>query len=140
MIHRRDQGFTLLEVVVAFIIASIAVVVLYGSAAGGVLAAREAARMDEALARAQSRMTAICQGGTIQPGTHVGDDGHGFRWHTEVAVAAEGPVARAEPVPPPRATLYALRVTLSWPGPARTHSVSLETRCATVGRGPVQSG
>ena len=48
-----DRGFTLLEVLVAFIIAALALGVLFQGGIGGLTTANAAARYDEALSRAQ---------------------------------------------------------------------------------------
>ncbi len=166
-----ERGFTLLEVLVAFAIATIALAVLYHGAADGLLGSRLAARTDEAVARARSRLTALCHGAPLPPGEQSGDDGGGYVWRTQINRTASETVARPAadqtgagrpgadqiganqtganqtganqtganqsgadpPGPPMRADLFAVRVTVSWPGPARSHQVSLETRCLSVG-------
>ena len=54
-----DAGFTLLEVIVAFAIASLALVGLFQAGSGGVFAVDTAARAEEALQRAQSHLAAV---------------------------------------------------------------------------------
>jgi general secretion pathway protein I len=133
---RGQNGFTLLEVLVAFAIASIALAVLYQGASTGLLGSRQAARTDEAVARARSRVAAMCHGARLAPGEQSGDDGAGYTWQTQVSRAASkivGPSAADEAKSPPRADLFAVRVTLSWSGAARPHRVTLETRCLSVG-------
>jgi general secretion pathway protein I len=142
--HRRpiqpagNRGFTLLEVLIAFAIASIALAVLYRGATDGLLGSRLAARTDEAVARARSRLAVLCHGAPLVPGEQSGDDGSGYTWRTRIIRAATEPVARGgehQPSPPLRADLFAVRVTMLWPGAARPHEVSLETRCLSVGPG-----
>jgi general secretion pathway protein I len=131
-----NSGFTLLEVLIAFAIASIALAVLYRGATDGLLGSRLAARTDEAVARARSRMAVLCHGAPLAPGEQSGDDGSGFTWRTKIIRAATETVARGgedQSSPPLRADLFAVRVTMLWPGTARPHEVSLETRCLSVG-------
>ena len=127
---RSARGFTLLEVLIAFVIAALALAVLFRGGIDGLLAARIAGRSEEAVARAQSRLTALCHGTRLALGTQAGDDGGGFAWRTEVLPAGSTVVPRGEeddPKPALRATLYAVRVTLAWGVPAR--QVSLATSC-----------
>jgi general secretion pathway protein I len=131
----HPDGFTLLEVLVAFAIASLALAMLYHGTLDGLLAARQAARGDEAVARARSRIAALCHGAPLVPGQQSGDDGSGFTWRARIARAESEMVAQVETdrgSGPARADLFAVRVTLSWPGTTRPHQVSLETRCLSV--------
>jgi general secretion pathway protein I len=132
----RERGFTLLEVLIAFVIASIALAVLYHGAIEGLLGSRLAVRTDQAVARARSRLTALCHGARLMPGEQSGDDGSGYTWRTQINRAATEMVQRGgddPPAAPMRADLFAVRVTVAWPGTVRPHQVSLETRCLSVG-------
>ena len=125
-------GFTLLEVLVAFVIAALALAVLYSGGIEGLAATRLASRRDEALARAAARMEAMCHGARLAPGLQSGDDGSGFSWRTQVQVAETALLARGsadDPRPKLRLTLFSVGVTVSWPGGPRPHTVSLATRC-----------
>ena len=130
-----NRGFTLLEVLIAFAIASIALAVLYHGAIEGLLGSRQAVRTDEAVARARSRLDALCNQERQVPGEQSGDDGSGYTWRTQIARAGTETIERGEPgqsAPPVQADLFAVRVTVSWPGISQPHVVSLETRCLTV--------
>src|SRR5881275_2314551 len=96
-------GFTLLEVVVAVAIASLALVGLFRAGSGGLFAADTAARVDEAIERAQSHLAAFGRSGAVRPGELAGDDGGGFSWRVRV-------------------------VPISWRNGGRTRSVVLVTR------------
>jgi general secretion pathway protein I len=131
----RARGFTLIEVLVAFAIASLALAVLFRGGIDGVSASRIAARTEEAAARAQSRLAAMCHGALLAPGTHGGDDGGGFAWRTEVVSAATANITRGsddEPKAPLKATLFAVRVTVSWGEAPAARQVSLATSCLAV--------
>lgn len=132
----RDAGFTLVEVLVAFVIAALALGVLYRGGVDGLLSARVAGRMEEAVARAQSRLAGLCHGAKLTDGTQSGDDGGGFSWRASVATAASVAVPRGtaeEARRPLRATLFAVHVTVSW-GSLPARQVSLDTSCLALTR------
>ena len=132
-------GFTLLEVLVAFVIAALALAVLYSGGIEGLLTTRTATRRDEAVARAAARLEAMCHGARLAPGRQSGDDGSGFSWRSQVQVAESAILPRGsadEPRPPLRLTLFSVGVTVSWPGGLRGHEVSLQTRCLAAAPGP----
>ena len=105
-----SAGFTLLEVLVAFIIAALAVGALLEGAAGGLRNARVAAHTQEAVARAQSRLAAVSA--ALQAGEQSGDDGGGFLWRASVVPGAAVVVPRQQGAE--RTVLYAVTVVVSW--------------------------
>ena len=125
----------LLETLVAFAIAAMALVVLYRGGIEGLNGTRTAERTEEAVARARSRIDALCHGARLAPGHASGDDGSGFTWYSDTARAGGTLVNRGsadDPKPPLRAELFAVRVTVSWPGTIRPHQVALATDCLAV--------
>ena len=114
----KEAGFTLLEVLVASMVAALALGVLFGGAAGGVRSARVAGHVQEATARAQSRLTVLEHGPAPQPGESEGADGGGFRFRQFVTA-----VARA-----PGLALYDLAVTSSWNSDGGEREVTLRSR------------
>ena len=81
---RADAGFTLLEVMVAFVIAAMASIVLYQAGFDGAMETATAARTQEAVARAQSRLASIGMLTALQPEQLSGNDGGGFRWQLSI--------------------------------------------------------
>ena len=77
---RSDSGFTLLEVMAAFVIASLASIVLYQAGFNGAAETLTAARTQEAVVRAQSRLASIGVLTPLQPMQQSGDDGGGYHW------------------------------------------------------------
>ena len=123
----EGNGFTLLEVVVALVIASLALVVLFRAGGGGLFAVDTAARAEEGSSglsrtfpqsgtmprwwRASSaEMTAAVSAGRSASG----------RWRGRQALASDG-------VSSTTTTLFAVEVTISWPGHAGERSVLLRT-------------
>jgi general secretion pathway protein I len=127
--RRREYalGFTLLEVVVALVIASLALVGLFRAGSGGLFASDTAAKVDEAIERAQSHLAAFGRAGAVAPGEMEGDDGGGFRWQARVAPTAVEPTAPAMQSIAAQA-LYSVVVRISWGAAGHTRSVVLETR------------
>jgi general secretion pathway protein I len=134
--HRSKSalGFTLLEVVVALVIASLALVGLFRAGSGGLFASDTAARVDEAVERAQSHLAAFGRTGSVAPGEMEGDDGGGYRWRVRVAPVGTEPVV-AQGQPAAARTLYSVQVAISWGTGRHTRSVSLETRRLGAGAG-----
>ena len=96
-----DAGFTLLEVMVAFVIASLASLVLYQAGFNGVLETSTAARYQQAVVRAQSRLASIGTLTALRAGQFSGDDGGGFHW--SLSIAPEQSAGKL--------TLYAVQLT-----------------------------
>lgn len=101
MDRRGEAGFTLLEVMAAFVIAALASIVLYQSAFNGAAESAVAARYQEAMSRAQSRLASVGVLTALQPGQWRGDDGGGFSWELDISPKASSGGL----------TLYAVQVT-----------------------------
>src|ERR1700741_576054 len=80
----RENGFTLLEVVVALAIAALALVGLFRAGSGGLFAVDTAARAEEAVPRAQSHLAAVGRDAALVKDDSTGDDGGGYRWTLRV--------------------------------------------------------
>ena len=99
-----EAGFTLLEVMAAFVIAALASIVLYQAGFNGAAETATAARYQEAVVRAQSRLATIGVLTALQPEQLNGDDGGGFHWR--LSIAPEQSTGTL--------TLYAVQVTESF--------------------------
>src|ERR1700756_3671638 len=80
----QSDGFTLLEVVVALAIAAVALVGLFQAGSGGLFAVDTAARLQEAIQRAQSHLAAVGRDATLVQGEFTDDDGGGYHWRLRV--------------------------------------------------------
>jgi general secretion pathway protein I len=126
------RGFTLLEVLIAFVIAALALGAMARSGASSLDSIRIAARYEEALARARSRLAVAVHGNALTPGDLEGDDGGGYRWRVRITpVATTAGRAAAGPrrllrVP---VTLYAVTVWVWWgEGEMSRREVRLDTQ------------
>ena len=127
------HGFTLLEVLIAFIIAAIALSVLFSGSLSGLTSVQAATGYEQAVARARSRLAA--EAASPSPGDREGDDGGGFRWRVRVRPVetyrpkpAEDEAAPAQSASPPfSVTLYAIDVAISWSTAGRVRTVQLQT-------------
>jgi general secretion pathway protein I len=129
----RQAGFTLIEVLVAFVIAALAMGALYAGTVGGLNATQVAGKYDEAISLARSHLAAIGRGEPIAIQERSGVDGDGFTWHLRIRKHASRTLTlsdqdRANDVKPATAILYDVIVTESWTAGARERQVTLATR------------
>lgn len=130
--RNKTAGFTLLEAIVAFMIAALALTALFDGGLGGLRAASVSAQYKEAISRAESHLAAASVGDALASGDRQGDEGHGYHWRVRIspALTLAGAVdARA----PPPLTLYTVSVAISWSDDGRTRQVELDTQRAGLG-------
>ncbi len=127
MSGQGQRGFTLLEVLVALVIAAFSLALMYNAVSSSLTGVRIAGHYAEALSRARSHLAAIGQDPAQLIGHHDGDDGGGFAWHLIV-----------EPIPGERSpngvTVYGCAVTISWQDGLLPRDVTLETRRISLGK------
>ncbi len=129
-----EHGFTLLEVLVAFVIAALALGVLFQGAIEGLASVHLADRTTEALARARSHLAAVGHGIPLRTQTQQGEDGSGFTWSLAIRPLSSAPLARTggDGRPSAHETLFEVRVTESWDAPQGTRGTTLVTRRAAI--------
>jgi len=123
----RDNGFTLLEVVVALAIAGLALVGLFRAGSGGLVSVDTATRTEEAVQRAQSHLAAVGRDAALVEGELSGEDGAGYRWTLRVRPLAARQSLGPDGVTAVSTTLYDVEVAISWPGRAGRRAVVLRT-------------
>jgi len=130
VVRQRDDGFTLLEVLIAFAIAAPALTLLYRQGAVSSAITRTSLSYEEGVSRARSHLDAI-RDAALVPGELSGDDGRFYHWRTLIVPLAALPPSAG----PARATaygagtaLFAVTVEISWPGGSTPRSVRLESR------------
>jgi general secretion pathway protein I len=120
---RREGGFSLLEVLVAFTILALAVGTILSLFATGLRNTAVASDYARALILAESRI-AYYQG--LDPQQLVSGEGNGteagFHWHSRVSPYDEVPTASGRPL-----RLYRIEVAVKWGGEARQRSLQLST-------------
>jgi general secretion pathway protein I len=132
------HGFVLLEVLVAFVIAALALVVLYNAGLTGLRSTAAATHYEQAVARARSRLTMAEHASPLMAGNWDGDDGGGYFWHLRVTPMASATVqpsaaltlTGSASVP---LTLYAISVSITWHDADATRVVRLDTE--EIGQG-----
>jgi general secretion pathway protein I len=125
-------GFTLLEVMIALIIAGLAAAALLAAAGSGLRATQTAAMYDQAIVRAKSRLAAATHGTRLAPGDWRGDDGGGFRWRLRVAPVTTASLRPAGPLGSRAAAsvpvvLYGISVWIVWADNGTQRQVHLDT-------------
>ncbi|GAB0119056.1 type IV pilus modification PilV family protein [Acidisoma sp. 7E03] len=136
-VRRSEAGFTLLEVLVAFVIASLFLAVLVEAGLTGIGSAQLSDRYQEALARAQSYLAALSA--QPQPQDRQGEAPDGFHWRLHVVERAAAPIASSDLAHPRgQAVLYQVIVTVSWGQMPRRQVTlaALQVGVQPPGRGP----
>lgn len=129
-----EHGFTLIEVLIAFLIAAMAVGAVVHAATGALASSRAAGRYDEAVARAESRLASL-SAAVLDDSDRQGDEGDGFHWHVQVAAAGTAQLTgKASAIPTGTATLYRITVAMSWRDGGTRRAVRLDS----ARLGPVQ--
>jgi general secretion pathway protein I len=135
---RAQHGFALFETLVAFVIAALALAVLYQAGLSGLHSTEAATHYEQAVARARSRLTLAEHASPLIAGDWRGDDGGGFFWRVRIAPLA------STTVQPPTAltlagsasfplTLYAVTVWVNWHDADATREVRLDSE--QIGQG-----
>lgn len=78
------KGFTLVEVLVAFMILAFSLGALVSLFSGSLRAVRQGEDYSRALAVAQTRMALLDGGGVDGPGVETGETDDGYRWRVEM--------------------------------------------------------
>lgn len=123
MVHCRQRGFSLLEVLVAFAILSVSLGVLLQVFATGLRNASMADDYSQATLYAESILTAYGREAPLGEGVHEGAINDRFSWRGTVSAYTEG-IPDSEKT---RVKTYRISVEVFWRGLAQTRSVVLET-------------
>jgi general secretion pathway protein I len=122
-----EAGFTLLEVIVAVVIAGLALVGLFQAGSQGVFGVDTAARAEEALQRAQSHLAAVGRDAALVQGDQNGNDGGGYKWRLVIVPQVQRQGVAADGVTPQNTTLFSVEVVISWEAGGHQRAVVLRT-------------
>lgn len=128
----------LFETLVAFVIAALALAVLYQAGLTGLRSTQAATHYEQAVARANSRLVLAEHASPLTAGDWRGDDGGGFAWRVRVAPMANTTVQPITALTLPGSasfplTLYAITVWVSWRDADTARAVRLDTE--QIGQG-----
>ncbi len=126
-----EGGFSLLEVLIAVVIAGIALATVFQAAAETMRSTAIATHYQQAVLRARSHLDGIAA--NLMPGDQEGDDGGGFRWHTLVRAtdstgkqdAGGKPLMNVDTLV---VTLYDLTVWIGWRDGHQERQVRLDSQ------------
>jgi general secretion pathway protein I len=122
--RRRSRGYTLIEVLVAFVILAMALTVLLRIFSGGVRNVAVSSDYAKAVLIAESRLATAGIDDTLAPGETDGIENGRFRW-TRVVTDYEPTSSYQSTVKGLRA--YHVTVTVSWPNGDKERQVELNT-------------
>ncbi len=122
----------LLEVMVAFLIAALALGVVTQAVLTELRSRLVTSRYEQALSHARSRLVIARFGSPLTPEDLRGDDGGGFHWRLRVTPIASTTVqpfgsGGSRQAPDFTITLYAVSVWISWPDAGTQRFVRLDT-------------
>lgn len=119
--HGR-RGFTLIEVLVAFLILAFSLGALFNLFSGSLRSVSQGGEYAHATALARAQLARIDADGIEGQGTEAGEEDGGYRWQAEIAPLPESVAAFGEGDFEP----LAVTVTVSW-GARDDRSVALST-------------
>ena len=125
---RRQRGFTLIEVVVAFVLLSLVLATSFELFTTGMRRAVDLEERSLALAVAQARMAAVGVEVPLKEGSAAGEaNGGKYRWTVTITRSAEGAAEAHQQLSSPYG-LYRVETVVTWRGAdERDHSFSLAT-------------
>ena len=129
--RREAGGFTLLEVLVALLIAGLALGALFSGAITGMRSAQLSLDYAQAVSRARSHLAVAGIGAPLVAGTQHGDDGQGFTWRVAVrplaTTALQNGNGLGSSTVAKRASLFAVSIVIAWTKDGGRRQVELTT-------------
>ncbi len=125
-LRNRNQGFTLLEIMVAMAILGIGLVVIIELFSGGLRLARISEEYTTAAGYARMKMEETSLAKSLEEGIQEGEFDSFYRWQVEVKKVDLLPPEKETSYQPPVA-LYRVRIAVFWKSGMRERTASLET-------------
>ena len=128
-----EAGFTLLEVIVAFVIMALVLGVSFGVFSTGLHNATTAGGYAGAVVRAEGKLALLGATERLEPGSTTGRFDHDYAWRLDIRTAApqEGEIEGVDAHP-----LYAVALTVSWGNGRHARQLTLRTYRLKEGRTP----
>lgn len=128
----RQQGFTILEVLVAFMVAALLLTTIMSGFASGMTGLFRADRYSVAALVAQARLAEVGVTQALQAGSYQGQDAADpdYRWRVEVAPLDWDYAGRFAET---GGTLYRVRVSVFWRGGGRDNVFALTSLRTALG-------
>jgi general secretion pathway protein I len=128
-----DAGFTLMEVMIAFVLSSLAIGILFSGTTTGLRSTAQAAKYAEAISLCRSHLAAIGHGAPVTEQETSGVEGDGFTWHLHIRPLGTRQLTltdsdRANDTPPTAAILYEVVASETWKDAGRTRHLTLATK------------
>jgi len=121
---RRNSGYTLIEVLVAFVILALAMTVLLRIFSGGVRNVSVSSEYARAVLIAESRLASAGIGSVLSPGETSGIEDERFEWTQTVREYSPSFDYKASVQKVPA---YYVTVSVQWPHATGTRSIDLST-------------
>jgi len=122
----ENQGFTLLEVLVAMAILGIGLVVIIELFSGGLRLGRTSEEYTKAVGYARMKLEEISLAQSLEEGTQEGEFDREYRWQVEVKKVDLLPPGKETSYQPPVA-LYWVRIDVLWKSGTRERTTALES-------------
>jgi len=122
----EQQGFTLLEVVVAMAILGIGLVIIIELFSGGLRLGRTSEEYTKAVGYARMKLEEISLTKSLEEGIQEGEFDPEYRWQLEVKKVDLLPPGKETSYQPPVA-LYWLRIDVLWKSGTRERATALES-------------
>lgn len=125
-VRGENQGFTLLEVLVAMAILGIGLVVIIELFSGGLRLGRTSEEYTKAVGYARMKLEEISMAKSLEEGIEEGEFDREYRWQVEVKKVDLLPPGRETSYQPPVA-LYWVRIDVLWKSGTRERTTALES-------------
>ncbi len=124
LVRRDAAGFTLIEVLVSFVILAVTLGVAFEIFSAGLRGGRAAGALATATLYAESRLATVGVEERLEDGATSGDFGDGYRWRVAVRRFETGPEGLDSPILP---DAFAVAVTVWWKTSGGEASVVLDS-------------
>ena len=125
-VRAKNQGFTLLEVLVAMAILGIGLIVVIELFSGGLRLGRTSEEYTRAVGYARMKLEEISLAKSLEEGIEEGEFDREYRWQVEVKKVDLLPPGRETSYQPPVA-LYWVRIEVLWKSGIRERTTALES-------------